>query len=93
MENRRRGAPGDGRGYACSGELARRPRQEVAVGCSTTLWAPVRNSGWAEDHAGVGTRWRSAVAAAGARAPANRRSVLDSKRPEGLQGIRVEVLG
>jgi hypothetical protein len=34
-------ASGDGRGYACSDELARRPRQEVAVGRSTTLWAPV----------------------------------------------------
>jgi hypothetical protein len=45
------------------------------------------------DHDGVGTRRRSTVVAtSGARAPANRRSGHDSKRLEGLQGVRVEVL-
>jgi hypothetical protein len=50
-------------------------------------------SGCAEDHAGVGVRRRSAAAAAVAPAPANFRPGHDSKRLEGLQGVRVEVPG
>jgi hypothetical protein len=38
-------------------------------------------------------RRSQAAAAAGAVAPANRRSGLDNKRLEGLQGVLVEVLG